>query len=316
MAVIAALILLGWISSSGPWDTFGGGSLLLLLVVGGTILWLLNRKPDTTGAIAGAGSAASPGTEHPASSTTELATATTVPETLATGFAYGGSGGGYPGYVPTPPPPPAPPRQRSYLGLAVLSVAIMVTGVLASMDIAGLADVPVVVIMSAGLGILGIGLIIGAFAGHAKWLISLALPLLLVTALVAIIPSNLRIGTNATIGDRTWTPNSAAEALAPHNLSVGLAVLDLRRLPAGTVLTEPISAYVGVGDLKVIVPADMNVDVTANVGLGEIDLDGLPVVDGRDRTLITQLPGSTSPTTPPVDLVVEAGIGTLEVSRA
>jgi predicted membrane protein len=104
--------------------------------------------------------------------------------------------------------------------------------------------------------------------------------------------------------------------MAPHNLGVGQAVLDLRRLPAGTVLTEPISAYVGVGDLKVIVPADMNVDVTANVGLGEIDLDGLPVVDGRDRTLVTQLPGSTSPTTPPVDLVVEAGIGTLEVSRA
>jgi phage shock protein PspC (stress-responsive transcriptional regulator) len=321
MAAIAALIVLGWISSSGPWHTFGGGSVLLLLAVGGTILWLLNRTPSPVTATAPGPmdvSAAGPDTDSaPTAVQPAYLAAPVTTDAPPTGFAYGGSGGGYPGYVPaTPPPPPAPPRPRSYLGLVVLSIAVIAMGLLVSIDVAGLADIPAVVILSTGLGLLGIGLIVGAFVGRAKWLIAVAVPLLMFTAIIAVVPSNLRLGTNVTVGDRMWRPTTAAQATTMHKLGVGQAVLDLRDLPAGTVLSDPIQAYVGMGDLKVIVPSDMNVAVAAKVGLGEIDLEGLAPVDGRNPAIVTTLPGSTSTTNPPVDLIVEAGIGSLEVSRA
>ena len=331
MAVLAALILLGWASSSGPWNTFGGGSLLLLLAVGGTVLWLLNRTPAPTsvgsGQIEPAGQGApGSGAEMQAAETSATAVLPALgtpapPAELPTGFAYGGSGGSYPGYVPTPAPqPPAPPQPRSYLGLVVLSVAVMVMGLLASINVAGLADIPVVVVLAAGLGVLGIGLVVGAFAGRAKWLIALAVPLLLFTAVIAVVPSNLRLGTNVTVGDRTWVPTTVADATSVHKLGVGQAVLDLRDLPPGVALTAPIRAYVGIGDLRVIVPSDMNVAVDSHVGLGDISVEGLAPVQGRDPSLNADLPGSTSPSPSPssstVDLIVEAGIGSVEVSRA
>ena len=43
-----------------------------------------------------------------------------------------------------------------------------------------------VVVLASGLGVLGIGMLIGALRGHAKWLMWLAVPLLGITALVGL----------------------------------------------------------------------------------------------------------------------------------
>ena len=179
---------------------------------------------------------------------------------------------------------PPTPRPRSYLGLATLSLAVIVTGVLVSLDATGVADVPFVVILASALGILGLGLLVGAFAGRARWLVALAAPLLLVTAPIAMIPADFGQRLDAGIGDRSWVPSTVAQASTPFELSVGSAELDLTRLeiPAGTT-TIAVDASVGLGELLVTVPDDVRVLVDAEVGLGTLDVDGLPAGGRRRR---------------------------------
>ncbi len=301
------------------------------------MLWLVNRPPSgtatwiasSTPSAPAAGTAPAPAADTvvPSSPSPEgvvapLATdtAAATPDTAAhdaTGYAYGGYGG-YPGYVapvPAPTPPPAP-RPRSYLGLAALSLSVMTMGVLGALAMSGAADIPAVVVLAAGLGVLGLGLLVGSFAGRARWLIALALPLLLITAVAAFFPANVRLGGG--IGERTWTPTTPAAAAANHRLGLGSARLDLSDLvlPAGTTIDYPVRASVGVGELLVTVPEGMRVNVIATVQTGEIGIEGLPRRSGQNLRVTAELPGAVTDTSPTVDLIVDATIGTLEVSRA
>lgn len=292
----------------GGWG--GGGSFLLLLAVGALVLYLANRPP--TGALPPA-SVAPTGTDAAGVPATVPAAA---PPAAPAPYAYGGSGE-YPGYVaPVPAPVPPTPRPRSYLGLATLSLAVIVTGVLVSLDATGVADVPFVVILASALGILGLGLLVGAFAGRARWLVALAAPLLLVTAPIAMIPADFGQRLDAGIGDRAWVPSTVAQASMPFELSVGSAELDLTRLeiPAGTT-TIAVDASVGLGELLVTVPDDVRVLVDAEVGLGTLDVDGLPREDGDDVSVVTELPDGPL-TGPTIELTVRTDVGNLEVSRA
>ncbi len=280
----------------GGWG--GGGSFLLLLAVGALVLYLATRPPASA-----------------------LPAATAVPTENDTAvmpapYAYGGSGE-YPGYVaPVPAPVPPAPRPRSYLGLATLSLAVIVTGVLVSLDATGAADIPFVVILASALGILGIGLLVGAFAGRARWLVAIAAPLLLVTAPIAMIPADFGQRLDAGVGERAWTPTTPALASRPFELSVGSAELDLTRLviPDGTTTIE-VDASVGLGELLVTVPDDVRVLVDAEVGLGTLDVDGLPREDGDDVSVVAELPDGPL-TGPTIELTVRTDVGDLEVSRA
>lgn len=279
----------------GGWG--GGGSFLLLLAVGALVLYLATRPPASALPPAPVG-------------------AEDNPAVVPAPYAYGGSGA-YPGYVaPQPMPVPPTPRPRSYLGLATLSIAVIITGLLVSLDAAGVADIPVVVILASALGILGLGLLVGAFAGRARWLVALAVPLLLVTAPIAMIPADFGERIDAGIGERAWTPRTVAQATTPFELSVGSAELDLTRLaiPAGTT-TIAVDASVGLGELVVTVPDDVRVLVDAEVGLGSIEVDGLPREDGDDVSVVAELPDGPL-TGPTIELTVRTDVGDLEVSRA
>ncbi len=235
---------------------------------------------------------------------------------LPAGFAYGGSGV-YPGYVAPPQAvPPVPPKPRSYLGLATLSIAVVVMGILAALDVTGVADVPAVVILAAPLGVLGLGLVVGAFVGRARWLTALAIPLLLVTALVAVIPSNLGARLGSGVGERSWTPFAVESMPAEYKLSIGSAELDLTELALPTdATTIPVRASVGIGELLVTVPEGVRVLVNAQAGLGEVRVEGAGTRSGQNATITTEMPGGPA-TGPTIDLVVSTAIGDLEVSRA
>jgi phage shock protein PspC (stress-responsive transcriptional regulator) len=307
VAVVLGLILLGGIAAT-PWGgMWGGGGWLLLLVSGGLVLWLMNRP----------GASAAAPTPPPATEPVE-GPAPSAPVDQ-TGYAYGGAGG-YPGYVasmPTPVPAPAP-RPRSYLGLATLSLAVVTVGVLASLAITGLATIPPVVVLAAGLGVLGAGLLVGAFAGRARWLIALAVPLLLVTAVTAAIPTSVGARMGNGIGERVWTPTTTAQAAGPFTLGIGSGELDLTAvsLPDDPDAVVPVTASIGVGELKVVAPPGARVVVEAHVGLGEIDIEGMRPISGQNRTITTELPGPVDPTQPTIAVTADVAIGNLEVSRA
>jgi phage shock protein PspC (stress-responsive transcriptional regulator) len=314
--VLGAVVTVNLLSA-GPfhtaWGFGGGGSFLLIVAIVALVVWLVNR--DQSGSVpTPPDGMAVPVTDQPAHSDGADGTSTSV---LPTGYAYGGAGN-YPGYIAPPAVPvaPRPPRARSYLGLATLSLALIAMGALGSLALTGAADIPVVVVLAGGLAAIGVGLLIGSIFGRARWLLALAIPLLMVTALVALIPANVQLPRNVTVGDRSWSPTTIIEASSPHALTLGGAVLDLTELTVPTGTTTPVSAEVGIGQLTVKVPPGMRVQVTATAGTGEVRIEGLPMRSGQNVTVSTELPGFVAPNAPIVVLDAQVGIGSLEVSRA
>ena len=227
----------------------------------------------------------------------------------------GYAAGGNPGYAaPSEYIAPAP-RERSYLGWLVLSAAILAAGVLALIGFLVPASVGIWgVILGITLAILGVGLLVGTRYGRARWLLWLAVPLAFITFatvtasnFVADNPNWDRWTASAdgtgqwgglTIGDRTWavTPTDAAGSPLDFQLSAGAATLDLTELTAlgGSEPGRPrqrveIDAGVGVGELIVLVPADMQLDLTGTVDIGQIDLPGSTPTDGDDLTVDTTI---------------------------
>jgi phage shock protein PspC (stress-responsive transcriptional regulator) len=336
VAVIVFLNLIGAVF--GGWG--GGGSVLLLLAVGALVLYLMNRQPAAPVAavppvapVPPAGTPpmtdeATPGataavTQDP-SVAPPVASGVTAHEPAATAppaaYAYGGAGQ-YPGYVaPTPAYEPPAPRPQSYLGLATLSLAVIVTGLLASLQVTGVTDLPLVVIPAVALAILGVGILVGSVAGRARWLLWFAVPTLLVTIMVSFIPANLgenlASGLRTGVGERSWTPVTVVEATQDYELGIGSATLDLTGLtiPAG-VTTVPVDASVGIGELIVTVPDDVRVIVDASVGTGDLTIEGVERQTGPSPSIDTELPDGPA-TGPVIELTVRTNLGSLEVSRA
>jgi phage shock protein PspC (stress-responsive transcriptional regulator) len=325
--IVLAAILIGAavinLIAVGPlqgWGFSGGGSILLLLAVGGVVLYLVNRNPGQPAA--GTETASSTMASEPQGAPIAFAPGEDVAvQASPTGFAYGGYGG-YPGYVAPVPAPiaPRPPRARSYLGLATLSVAILVTGILVSLQVTGLTDFAPVIIPGVALLILGTGILIGTWAGRARWLLWFAIPTLFVTMIASFVPANFdgRFETSfrSGIGEKFEAPTSVLAASQPFELGVGSLQIDLTGLtvPDG-VITVPVTATVGLGEIKVIVPDDARVLVEAGTQLGELRIEGVSKSNDPSPAFDGVLPGGPSDG-PVIDLNLHTNIGAVEVSRA
>jgi phage shock protein PspC (stress-responsive transcriptional regulator) len=241
---------------------------------------------------------------------------------LGYGATYGG-GYGVGSYETSPfaawdAGPPVPPRKRrkSQLGLLTLSAAAMLAGALLTLRATGIEELTVARILAAVLVVLGGGMIVGTWIGRARWLIfpSLLVALALVPAAVAqSAPGPFTGG----IGERTWTP-SATDRRTEFALGVGEARLDLTQLDPQD-LDGPLSVDLGLGQLVVLVPEDLRLQVSADVEAGDIltrDLDGnarsLPGGSGEDLKKQFTVGDAGDPT---VELDLEVGAGVIEVRR-
>jgi phage shock protein PspC (stress-responsive transcriptional regulator) len=163
---------------------------------------------------------------------------------------------------PVPPGPPASARRRRLLGPIVFGALLIWTG------LAWLFGVSVQNGLAVGLCLLGVGFVLGAFVGGSRALI---LPALVVGAALAV-TAVVDIPLSGPIGDQRWAPARLADVSDRYEVSVGQGTLDLSAidLPAGHRL--PVEVTVGVGHLVVLVPSDLAVDVTTDVGAGESDV--------------------------------------------
>jgi hypothetical protein len=92
-----------------------------------------------------------------------------------------------------------------------------------------------------------------------------------------------------------------------YHLVAGDAVLDLGGLAPGGLSAATIPAYVGLGDLKVLVPKGLTVRVVGHVGLGEILLVTPDAGDnGQSGMDVARSPVIG---TGPTEVVVDAGVG-------
>lgn len=160
-------------------------------------------------------------------------------------------------------------RTRSPLAGYVLGAVLAGVGILAiATNVAG-ADVDLGQFFGLALGIIGIGLVVGARWGGARRLILLGL--LLVP--LGIGASFITVPIEGGIGDHRFSPTSVGELRDEYRLAVGQLWLDLRHLEAGD---EPIEivASVAVGELIITLPEEPAVEVAASVGAGGMGILG------------------------------------------
>jgi phage shock protein PspC (stress-responsive transcriptional regulator) len=154
--------------------------------------------------------------------------------------------------------------RRAALGIGVLIACgiIWVAGAFATA--AGPDWVVAALVIVAGGAILA-----GAFLKPVRWLILPAVTLALAAGTVSAAGLDLDGGA----GEREYRPASVVDLRDRYELGIGELVIDLRDtdLPAGDV---PLGIDLGLGEARVIVPDDVCVATSADVGMGNVNLFG------------------------------------------
>lgn len=206
-----------------------------------------------------------------------------------------------------------PTRLPAHPGRIVAGIVLLLLGVAWVLEVAGVS-LPWQTMLAVGLVVVGGTLIYGARTGTHGGLIALgvALTVVLTVGSVAAPYSDVGlIGSGA--GDRLYTPTRAGQVVDGYQLSIGTLTVDVRGVDFAEGTRTTLPASVGIGQLVVIVPANVTVDLTGDVGIGEI------VAFGTDRGGVIVSVDDVYPglTTGGGTLVVEAsvGLGRLEVRR-
>ncbi|MFI5913402.1 PspC domain-containing protein [Dactylosporangium sp. NPDC051541] len=180
------------------------------------------------------------------------------PYAASLGYPPGPPGAPYPGLGPVPRV--KKPKERSRLGRITFSLILLSLGVLAALEVT-VADFKTSTFFAVPLAITALGLITGAWLGRARVLIllgavlSIALAIATAAADVAIPRSTANI---------YIAPTTFEELRDEYSTDIGDVSADLTELNfTAQEMPTVISFHVGAGDMRITVPA--NVDVTVNV---------------------------------------------------
>ena len=198
------------------------------------------------------------------------------------------------------------PRERSPLPLYTIGAMLLVFGTIAGFDGLTGAEVLPGVYAGAILALLGIGLVVGAWWGRARWLIAAGILLVPIAIVASFITAPLEGGW----GDHWTAPTSAAELRDEYRLAGGRLTLDLRDLPRSAAERE-ISASVGIGQLVVIAPAQAGLEIRTQVGAGGTWLLGAVQGPGTEIQDVRIAGGAAGNYT----LDLEVGMGEVLVER-
>lgn len=158
-----------------------------------------------------------------------------------------------------------PRRPASPLGWYVLAATLCAIGLLALAGNVASVEIGPGQFLGLALAVLGIGLVVGAWWGHAQMLILLGLMILPFAVVAGFVTAPLEGG----VGDHRFAPATAPELRGEYRLVGGRLVLDLSAVEA---TSEPISieASVAVGTLYVVLPVDAGIRLDAQVGAGDM----------------------------------------------
>ena len=207
------------------------------------------------------------------------------------------------GEAPVPPAPP-PRRERSVLGTITLSAVLLALGILVTVEMSGAAEVDLATALAIGLVTVGGGLLVGSVYGRARWLIPLGVVLTMATAVASIADVPFRGGA----GERYWAPTAPGELRSTYRLGAGEGELDLRSLDLDEDRTVEVT--LGMGELLVHVPDDVDLVVDAHLGFGELVLLG-DEDHGMDVDRHLERSGGRRR----LELDLRVGLGRLEVTR-
>ena len=177
---------------------------------------------------------------------------------------------------PTHQTPVLVPARRGLAAPQMISGGVLVLiGALWLLERTGTIDINVTAVLGLATMVVGVSLMLLANRGSHGGLIVFGMVLAVVTLVTAVAPFE---GFQGGIGDRTIVVFSVDDIQSDYNLAAGTLTIDLREiedLEAGTRLT----ASVGMGELVLRLPDDIDFEVDARVGAGEVEILGR-VVDG------------------------------------
>ncbi|MEU6425796.1 PspC domain-containing protein [Microbispora sp. NPDC046973] len=218
---------------------------------------------------------------------------------------------------PVPPPtrparPAKPKRPRSFVSGLTICLALIVGGIMVTMQRTGSGSVGLPVVGGAVLVTIGAGLLVATWFGRGAALIAAGT----IVALVLVGSSTVN-GIPRKVGSFVWHPVGSVQSPGAYELGIGEGKLDLSDVtltPGGRVRFD---ASVSMGQLTVIVPTTARVEVHGSAKLGEVKIDH-KVEDGSDvrfdRVLEPETPVEGD--VPTIELHVKAGLGDVEVRRA
>ncbi len=204
-------------------------------------------------------------------------------------------------------------RRRGF-GRIAWGLLLVYFGGVALVDATADVDLDVVAVLAGALALTGALLVLSAWFGRARGVIAFGFVLALLIGGLSLLHVPLRGG----IGERVIRPTTPAELPARYELAIGALELDLTRLDLddlGPGDRVDLSVTNAIGELRIVVPDDVAVEVRARVGAGELDLFGRLTEDGTNLDRSTELPPATDDT-PVLVLDAEVGLGVIVVATA
>jgi phage shock protein PspC (stress-responsive transcriptional regulator) len=212
----------------------------------------------------------------------------------------------------TPPQPPYRPsradRGPRLFGFTLAFVAL-------ALGLLGLYDATAGGVVDAAypalaLAVVGVMLVWGAFAGRPGGLILLGL----VAALALAVTSRAQEYGWEEPDHRTFVPLSAAALPADYDFFAGSTTVDLTRIADLDDLDDrSLDIRAEAGEVRVIVPEGLTVDVDARIGVGgEIDVDGT-FEEGRSPQLTERIDGGDG--APDMTIDIDLTVGTIDVQQ-
>lgn len=309
ISAVLAIVLVLLISVA--WAVLGvNGSNVIGLAVAVGALFLLHRSRAELGETPGS---------HPAWAAQQSDTA--PPVTTPASTAEDAPGHGPPAWDPLgaapfawdlPEPsaqlkPTTPPQRACWrvtpitLGLALLAggIALVFTPALSAAQIAAVL-----------LGVMGVGLVAGAFLQGGRGLIPVAIPLALLTWVLSAAPV-----AGIKVGNSYWQPTTAAEMQPRYSVTLGNSNLDLTRLRLTDGQTAKTSVAVGVGQTRIYLPRNVDVQVSCQADFGDVQCLGHSDPEGDPSQVTVIDNGPDGPGGGKLILDVHSSVGDIYVDR-
>lgn len=211
--------------------------------------------------------------------------------------------------LPEPSAPPAhaaPPRgARSKVTPITFGLALL-TGGIALAFAPGLSAAQIAALL---LGVVGLGLVVGSLMQGGRGLILVAVPLALLTWALQATPAS-----GFKVGGSYWDPVTAAQVQPHYAVTLGNGRLDLTGLRLADGQTVTTSVAVGVGQTHVILPPNVDAQVSCQTQIGEVDCLGRTGSGHPPRVDVTDN-GPDGPGGGKLILNVHSGIGQVHVER-
>ncbi|MGA8113284.1 MAG: LiaF domain-containing protein, partial [Actinocatenispora sp.] len=243
------------------------------------------------------------------------ATSNNSDEVPLAGWSYGSDA------TPPPPPPPGPGRrprrERSILGRLTFFALCLAIGAVAVLSVLT-GTFTISAFFAVGLGVVGVGLVVGAWRGRARWLILLGcvlavgLPVSWAGEHVTARPDWPTAARDTS--DHRWTPATVQSVRPWYHTDLGNGTLDLSRVDFAD-QPRSVSVRSNFGNVRVILPPDVDTTVRTSDGVGSIDLFGVKDDGPHDATTPRSDVGADGPGGGTLTLNVEAPVGNVQVTR-